>query len=265
MNGLHYGRNETKTKEILNKDINGYRLICTETKSEHYGNGFIISPIWKEHIYKFWRLNDRISILQLQTENSTIRKREDNELRSRLDGSTLIIDKNKPVDHMINIINVYAPTSEKVEKDKKEIEEIYAKVEKLIEEFSKITTSITLIAGDFNAKVGKSTNEEQCLGKYSKGKRNESGQIFIDFCEKNNLFVCNSAFQHPSRHITTWSQQRIEKKTNTVKVIYNQIDYILMNKTNIQNMTNARSYAGTETFSDHRLVIMEYETNWMKL
>ena len=32
-----------------------------------------------------------------------------------------------------------------------------------------------------------------------------------------------------------------------------------------QNLINARSYAGAETFSDHRIVVMEYEDDWTKL
>ena len=38
-----------------------------------------------------------------------------------------------------------------------------------------------------------------------------------------------------------------------------------MSRSNSPNLTEARSYAGTETFSDHRLVVMSYEDNWTKL
>ena len=43
-------------------------------------------------------------------------------------------------------------------------------------------------AGDFNAKVVKNNTNINCLGKYSRGKRNASGETLIDFCEINNLF-----------------------------------------------------------------------------
>ena len=38
-----------------------------------------------------------------------------------------------------------------------------------------------------------------------------------------------------------------------------------MSRSNSPNLTEARSYAGTETFSDHRLAVMTYEDNWTKL
>ena len=39
----------------------------------------------------------------------------------------------------------------------------------------------------------------------------------------------------------------------------------MMMRTYANNLTDARSYAGTETYSDHRLVVMKYEDNWTKL
>ena len=44
--------------------------------------------------------------------------------------------------------------------------------------------------------------------------------------------------------------------------IYNQIDYIIINKNQTQCMTDSTSYAGTETFSDHRLVVTRYQLIW---
>ncbi len=131
----------------------------------------------------------------------------------------------------------------------------------------KSPSSITIIGGDFNAKVGKRAKDEEisCLGRYSKGVRNRSGELLIEFCEKNKLFMTNTAFQHPSKHITTWSQSRTNKQTNKVQHIHNQIDYIIVNRSNTQNLEQARSYAGTETISDHRLVVTSFEDNWTKL
>ena len=259
---------ETKVKELTNIDIEGNRLICLESESPHYGNGFLVSRKWKNNIYRFWRVNDRISVLQLQTEKSR-EKNTNNEKgwRSRMTGETTMrIEKSAPKDHLINVINVYAPTSEKVEKNENIVQKIYQDIENLINEL-KCSTSVTFIGGDFNAKVGKKLKEEEinCLGQYSKGDRNRSGELLIEFCEKNKLFIANTAFQHPARHITTWSQHRKSKATNKMQHIYNQIDYIMVNKSNVQNLKQARSYAGTETISDHRLVIMSFEDNWTKL
>ena len=258
---------ETKQKELINMDVEGNRLICLESTSPHYGNGFMVSKRWKQNIYKFWRVNDRIAVLQLQTEKTNVKTNDNTEWRSRTTGETsMILERNTAKDHLINIINIYAPTSEKVENNENIIQSLYHKVEDIMNKL-KTPTSITLIGGDFNAKVGKRLPDDDinCLGRYSKGVRNRSGELLIDFCEKNKLYITNTAFQHPARHITTWSQQRTNKQTNKVKHIYNQIDYIIMSRSNSPNLTEARSYAGTETFSDHRLVVMSYEDNWTKL
>ncbi len=259
---------ETKMTESTNTNINKYRLICMDSNTQHYGNGFVVSPRWKDSIHRYWRVNDRISVLQLQTEKSKMKTKEGGNYVSRTLGDRLIITRKEAVDHMINIINVYAPTSEKVEKDKGEIEKVYAEVEKLLNVFRKNKSSVTFVAGDFNAKIGKRDNEsgeENIMGKYSIGVRNQSGELFMDFCRRNEMFITNTAFQHPKRHIATWEQQRIMKETNTTKQIYNQIDYIIINKNKKQNVRNARTYAGTETYSDHRLLVMEFEESWVKL
>ena len=99
---------ETKIKDLTNIDVDGNRLICLETNSPHYGNGFMVSKKWKSNIYKFWRVNDRIAVLQLQTEKSKISKtNEEREWRTRVTGeTTMTIDRSVPKDHIINIINV---------------------------------------------------------------------------------------------------------------------------------------------------------------
>lgn len=108
--------------------------------------------------------------------------------------------KQTAVRNLITIINVYAPTTERVKNDTDELDQLYTDLGNLISEFTK-AASLVLIAGDFNAKVGKRSGNEECLGRYSRGKRNNSGQTLVDFCNIHNLFI--SAFQHPARHITT--------------------------------------------------------------
>ena len=119
--------------------------------------------------------------------------------------------------------------------------------------------SLLTIAGDFNAKVGK-TKGEQCLGSYSRGTRNTSGQTLVDFCDVHNLFITNSSFKHPARHITMWENTRINKNNGSVTKVYNQIDYIIYQTNKKHILQNARSYAGTQVNSNHRLVITKLKT-----
>ena len=122
-----------------------------------------------------------------------------------------------------------------------------------------------MLAGDFNSKVGRQTGPESCIGQQSRGRRNQNGTNLVEFCEKNGKCIASSSFQHPAKHITTWSQ----RKTNPVKKqnvsIYNQIDYIILNQKNKQVLTDARSYGGTETSSDPRLVVARIELIWARI
>ena len=112
-----------------------------------------------------------------------------------------------------------------------------------------------MLAGDFNSKVGRGTGPESYIEQWSRGRRNQNGTNLMEFCEKNGKVIANSCFQHPPKHITTWSQRRTNPTAKQTVLIYNQIDYIILNQKNKQVLTVARSYRGTETSSDHRLVV----------
>ena len=101
------------------------------------------------------------------------------------------------------------------------------------------------------------------MGAYTRGNRNNSGQMLINLCECNNLFIANSAFKHSARHITTWSQRR--KKNGKEYTLYNQIDYILVSNRRKHVLVDSRSYSGTEKKSDHRIVVTRMDINWPRM
>ena len=128
-----------------------------------------------------------------------------------------------------------------------------------------LSTSMILIAGDFNGKVEKADEFETCIGKWTRGHRKDNGQTFVEWCEGNIKFLCNTPFQYKQNHIATWSNSVINSNTNKVHCIYNGIDYIIMGKSQMQSMTDARSYWGTETNSDHRIAVTRFQGQWSKL
>ena len=111
----------------------------------------------------------------------------------------------------------------------------------------------TLIGGDFNCKIGKFQEGDRCLGKFSKGQGNINGEALAEFCESKSYYIINSNFQHSSRHITTW-QGTWKDKEGKLHQIYNQIDFILCKQKDKTLFQNARTYNGTKTQTDHRLV-----------
>ena len=128
-------------------------------------------------------------------------------------GNPKVLIKRAKTKNMIKILNVYAPHTQKVKNDSKELDKLHYDINTTttsIKNSSDTKSDIILIGGDFSAKVGKSrnsdSNQDPCLGRYSKGRRNESGRSLADWYNIHNCLVYNTAFQHPSRHITTWEQ-----------------------------------------------------------
>ena len=235
------------------------RLITFPTTQKHYGNGFITSPQIAKRIYKCWKVDDRICVMQLNMDKDIS---DETVLRSKY--MVLSMARKRNDDNILapkkimNVINVYAPTTSLVSKDPKLLDKIYQKLSNLLNEF-KGANNTNIIMGDFNAKIGIKDNMEKCVGRYSRGRRNNSGQLLINFCEIQDLYVANSAFKHPARHITTYSKEYVRKETGEIIKYFSMIDYILVENKLKHILRNSRSYAGTITSSDHRLVVAELD------
>ena len=191
-----------RRREVLKERyvlINNHRLICLSTDNKAYGLGFMVHDRWKNNIAKVWKVNERISVIQFKI--------------------------NSKKDHIITVINVYVPHTGITKTNPQEAENFYDKLNEIIKEQRK-TTSLLVIAGDFNSVVGKRTDDDNCLGKHSSGVRNRNGQNMINFCEFNSLLVTNTCFQHSQRHKTTWEQIRVSKGKNQVNKIRKTLDYI---------------------------------------
>ena len=66
---------ETKIAETKVIIVNGSRLITVGTDIKEYGNGFLISKKWKDSVHRYWRVSDRICVIQLKTSKSKDRHR----------------------------------------------------------------------------------------------------------------------------------------------------------------------------------------------
>ena len=109
-----------------------------------------------------------------------IAKTNPNIYKSRLDGVKMKIYKaeEKPgiwkdfsllnpwEKHILTIINIYTPTTALIRKDNTILDELYLDLSNLINEQKRYST-MTILAGDFNAKVGKRRHTDiSCLGKF---------------------------------------------------------------------------------------------------
>ena len=173
-----------------------------------------------------------------------ITKANTNRYKSRLDDLKMKIYKAEEK-HILSIINVYITTISLIKKDDTILHDLYLDLSNLIREHKRYST-MTILAGDFNEKVGKRKHTGiSCLEKFSRGRKNNSGKTLIE------CFISKSAF----RHIITWESQI--KVNNKLVKIYNQIDYIICQEIQKHLLCNSRSYSNALTNTDHRIVVTE--------
>ena len=77
----------------------------------------------------------------------------------------------------VTVIQTYAPTSNATEEDR---ELFYSKLQTHVNKYRK---DGVVIVGDFNAKVGKRTNENEkrAIGNFALGERNNNGEELVNF------------------------------------------------------------------------------------
>ena len=123
-------------------------IIAFDSKNEHYGNGFVVRKKWQELIHKYWRESDRICVLQLFGNPDICADGLQYECK-RTGKCRIKISKIKmKPKNIINIINVYAPTSGRTKKCPNELKKLFQNLDKPCQEFDKVPSSITMLAGD---------------------------------------------------------------------------------------------------------------------
>ncbi|KAK6761152.1 hypothetical protein RB195_022280 [Necator americanus] len=98
----------------------------------------------------------------------------------------------------ISIINCYSPTSAA---DEPELDAFYEELEEVIRNEKSF---YKFVGGDFNAKLGKATEEEYKIGRFGLGDRNENGNRLAGLLFAARLFHGNSLFMkkdHRDWHI----------------------------------------------------------------
>ena len=216
---------ETKCATGLQESCRGYKLICLPTKCRHYGLGFAVAESVADNILRYWSVSERIAVLQLRISSNSV----------------------------LTLVNVYAPHSGLTVKDIEIQDYFFCDLANVIATNS--SSALLYIAGDFNSKLGLREQDETFIGRHSRGHRNMNGEAMAHFLDAHNLFACNTAFQHPARHKTTYQQKRKDNTTGLDVVIYNMIDYIICRQSQQSLLLDARSYAGTVLNSDHRIVV----------
>ncbi|XP_030752225.1 uncharacterized protein LOC115879469 [Sitophilus oryzae] len=110
----------------------------------------------------------------------------------------------------INLIQIYAPTADKQDE---EAEELYGQTQEVLRSLK--PHEITIILGDFNAKVGKGRVDD-VAGAFGLGERNGRGELLLHFCKEENMVIKNTFYKlHPQR------LKLISEKRTTTQRHYN--------------------------------------------
>ena len=213
---------ETKCPGGFDERSGNYRHIGLPSQSRHYGLAFSVAIQFENQIVRYWLVSDRIAVIQLRISNNSI----------------------------LTIINVYGPTSQRVNNNNAEQDEFYAELARLTSRYS--SSALFYIAGDFNTKIGYRKDDENFMGHHSRGRRNINGNALA-------YSSLNTAFQHSARHKTTWQGQRRDVTTCQVVPIYNVIDFVICTQTHKKLLTDSRSYSGTLLHSDHRMLVAKLD------
>ncbi|KAG1668804.1 Craniofacial development protein 2 [Nymphon striatum] len=149
-------------------------------------------------------------------------------------------------------IDVYAPNEDAHDNEK---DSFYEELNSTIKEHKKSRDQL-IIMGDFNAKVG-AGKEQQIIGPYGIGIRNENGEKLVDFCKQQKLIATNTWFEQKESSRHTW----ISPDGNTK----NQLDYILLSERYRNSAKNSKARPGADCGSDHNPVVLKLKTTMKKL
>ena len=87
------------------------------------------------------------------------------------------------------------------------------------------------------------------MGRHGLGRRNERGDMLLDFCFANDLTIANTLFQQHPRRKYTWISPSGAR---------NQIDYILVKNRWKTSVKSSKTLPGADIGSDHQLLIANF-------
>ncbi|KAK6747822.1 hypothetical protein RB195_000796 [Necator americanus] len=109
----------------------------------------------------------------------------------------------------ISIINCYSPTSAA---DESELNAVYEELEEVIRNEKSF---YKFVVGEFNAKLGKATEEEYRIGKFGLGDRNENGNRLAGLLFTACLFHGNSLSMKKDHRWWTWESPNGVRRSTT--------------------------------------------------
>eukprot|EP00117_Sycon_ciliatum_P048136 scpid21182/ scgid34307/ Craniofacial development protein 2; p97 bucentaur protein len=220
------GLQELKIAEPFDRSIDdGYRLVGFGQDAGHHGGiGFAVSKYFNEFLRKHKKLSDRVGYADFSLPAKS--------------SSETSVD--------VRFVVAYGPTAPSADKTPSLREDFYDCLFKAWNTPNSRTLVFGL--GDFNS-----------IGLYSKGVRNNNGQALVQWANSWEIVLANTLFRYSMRYRTTWTGSVTNRDTGVISRVYNMIDFIAVPARCRPLIKRARSYAGTLTSSDHKIVIADMD------
>ena len=141
------------------------------------------------------------------------------------------------------IVSAYAPTMTNPDEVK---DKFYNDLDDIISATPR--TDKLILLGDFNARVGTDHQTwEGVIGPEGVGKCNSNGLLLLRKCAEHDLLITNTVFRLPNRNKTSWMHPRSKH--------WHLIDYVIVRRTDRQDVRVTKTMCGADCWTDHRLVV----------
>ena len=109
-------------------------------------------------------------------------------------------------------------------------------------------TDIIILLGDFNARVGTDNQTwEGVIDSEIVGKCNSNGLLLLRKYAEHDLLITNAVFKLPNRNKTSCLHPRSKH--------WHLIDYVIVRRTDIQDIKVTKTMCGADCWTDQRLVV----------
>ena len=172
---------------------NGYKLYFHGLGKKRNGIGIILKPELTKGVIEVRRVSDRV--LEMKLEIGT---------------------------ELINVVSAYTP---QVGCDTEEKEEFWTTMDKTVTDIPR--DERIFVGADLNGHVGEgNTGDEEVMGKYGLGARNDEGEMAVQFATRFGMAFLNTYFKKKRERQATY-------KSGGYK---SQVDYVLCRRDNLREV-----------------------------